>query len=463
MTGERQGDEGGVIRQAREAQRAWAALPVGARRQALAPLGRRLRDRSDEAAQVVERERGTPSLGALAGEVLGAVDLIAHWQATIEDRLAVDELAPRTLRAPRKEGRASREARGVIALIGAAHEPIAGPLRTLVPALLAGNAVVVAPGAPACAALVLSLFDGLLPHGLLTTWTGDAVALAASAVDHVVCEAARSTAARVAAACAERLGTSTLTVVGEGAAVVMADADLARAARGVTWGAFGAPGPTGAARVVWVESAVADDLFARLSEQVAALRPGVDVPAGTTPAVRRWSPDEVPDAGALVVRAVGSVSEALAAVAAGSYDSLSLWTSDRPRGEMLTAHLPVALVGINTHGLADARPAAHEVGALTDALVTLTRPRVVLVDRSLLGPEPWWFPHGPALRTLVGSQLSLAVGGLAERWAARLLGRTRALGRQLEQRDPAPAVEPTAPAAGDSPPGEPPPGGPPAP
>ena len=150
-----------MLTQARGVQRAWGGLPVGARRRALGPLAGRLRQRADEVARAVEGERGTPVAGALAGEVLGAVELIAHWLGTIEQRLAVDELAPHTLRSRRKEGRASREARGVVALIGAAHEPIVGPLRTLVPALLAGNAVVFAPGAPGCGRLVVSLFEGL--------------------------------------------------------------------------------------------------------------------------------------------------------------------------------------------------------------------------------------------------------------------------------------------------------------
>ena len=69
-----------------------------------------------------------------------------------------------------------RDPRGVVALITPWNYPVAIPLRTLIPALLAGNSVVFKPSevTPRAGALVASLFEGILPEGVLQVVQGGA-------------------------------------------------------------------------------------------------------------------------------------------------------------------------------------------------------------------------------------------------------------------------------------------------
>ena len=67
------------------------------------------------------------------------------------------------------------------------------------------------------------------------------------------------------------------------------------------------------------------------------------------------------------------------------------------------------------------------------ALDTLTRPRLVLLDRSRGKRELWWYPYTPALRTVAVAMATLRSGtrGIFERLGAlvRLVGAMLARGR----------------------------------
>src|SRR6185312_13057404 len=94
---------------------------------------------------------------------------VDYWLGSIEELLEGTALELDALAYPGKMGRIHKDARGVVALITPWNYPVAIPLRTLVPALLAGNAVVFKPSeiAPRAGALVASLFAGLVPDGVL--------------------------------------------------------------------------------------------------------------------------------------------------------------------------------------------------------------------------------------------------------------------------------------------------------
>src|SRR6185312_13004472 len=169
--------------------------------------------------------------------------LVDYWVASIEELLdgAIVELD--ALAYPGKLGRVVHDPRGVIGLITPWNYPVAIPLRTLVPALLAGNAVVFKPSEVSArsGALVASLFAGLLPDGLLqiAQGAGDVgAALVASGVDLVVFTGSVATGRRIAVACAERLVPCSLELGGKDAAIVLEDCNLERTARGLVWGAF---------------------------------------------------------------------------------------------------------------------------------------------------------------------------------------------------------------------------------
>ncbi|MCC6647739.1 MAG: aldehyde dehydrogenase family protein [Polyangiaceae bacterium] len=468
-----------ALAQARAAQPAFAELPLSARVRALRPLASRILSRADEIAEVLHEETGKPRVEARLAEVLPNADLVAYWLDEAPRVFEPEEVPLDLLSYPSKGAVVERVARGVVALVTPWNFPVAIPLRTLVPALLAGNAVVFKPSeiTPRAGALVASLFDGLLPHGVLSLVQGGGdvgAALVGGDVDLVVFTGSVRTGKRIAVTCAERLVACSLELGGKDAAIVLADADVERAAHGVAWGALTNAGQNCASiERVYVESAVADAFTRRVGEIVAGLRFGVDFGPLTTDAqatLVRAHLDEARASGAEIVaeatlpadagpRAVAptvvkitdeatplmqdetfgpvlpivvvkSAGEAIERANACRFGLTgSIWSKHLGKAEQLARRLRVGVVTINNHGFTAAVPALPWTGTgetgtgITNsphALAELTRPRVVLTDANRARRELWWYPYTPALDA-VARAMAKARGG------AGLVGRVAAL------------------------------------
>jgi acyl-CoA reductase-like NAD-dependent aldehyde dehydrogenase len=473
-----------VVARARAAQAGWAALDVDERVRRVAGIKARVLDRGDTIAATIREEIGKPAVEALLGEVLPSADVVAYWAAGIAEMLEARELEIDPIAYPGKEGTIEREGRGVVAVIMPWNFPVALPLRTIVPALLAGNTVVFKPSevTPRSGALVADLFEGLLPDGVLTTVQGGGdvgAALCGADVDLVVFTGSVATGRRVAHACAERLVPCSLELGGKDAAIVLADANLERAANGIVWGAMMNAGQNCASiERVYVEKEVAEEFTEKVQAVVKSLRPGVDYGPLATAAQRAIVArhvDEAKAAGArileggaepeaphvvaeaaedgtepapapalprdypptvvrvdsddlalmsdetfgpiLPIAVVDSVDEAIARANASRYGlTASLWTKDRKRAQLLVRKLRAGVVTVNNHGFTGALPGApwsghRETGwGITGsplALDMLTRPRLVLIDRSRGASELWWYPYTPALRDVARAMATL--------------------------------------------------------
>jgi acyl-CoA reductase-like NAD-dependent aldehyde dehydrogenase len=307
-----------MVARARKAQPAWAELGARERARRLAPLKNRLLDRAEAIADCLHEEVGKPSVEGLLGEVLPSADGVQYWTRSIEQLLEPTEVELDPLSYPGKRGTTFREARGVVGVIMPWNFPVALPLRTILPALLAGNAVVFKPSevTPRSGALVVGLFAGLVPEGVLELAQGGGevgAALCGADVDLVVFTGSAATGRSVAHACAERLTLCSLELGGKDAAIVLSDADLERAANGVVWGSMMNAGQNCASvERVYVDKRVADAFATKVCAAVAKLRPGVDVAPLATSAQR-----------AVVQRQVEGARESGAEILAGGLDAAS--------------------------------------------------------------------------------------------------------------------------------------------
>ncbi len=144
----------------------------------------------------------------------------------------------------------TREPLGVVATVTPWNFPIAIPAWKIAPALVAGNTVVFKPASltPLCAAQVVQCFlDAGLPDGVLNLVLGQGEALSAALIDDDRVKAISFTGSsavgkRLYARAAQRLCRVQLEMGGKNAVIVMADADLEKAAESVAVGAFGATG-----------------------------------------------------------------------------------------------------------------------------------------------------------------------------------------------------------------------------
>jgi len=478
-----------VVARARAAQPAWAALTVAERVRRMKPVKDRVLDRAEAIAKVVCEEVGKPAVEALLGEALPSADVVQYWTRAIEELLEPEDLELDALAYPGKDATLEREARGVVAVIMPWNFPVALPLRTIVPALLAGNAVVFKPSevTPKSGAFVAELFAGIVPDGVLGLVQGGGDvggALCGADVDLVVFTGSVATGRKVAHACAEKLVPSSLELGGKDAAIVLADANLERAANGVVWGAMMNAGQNCASiERVYVEKEIAEEFTEKVRDVVKSLRAGVDFgPLATTaqraivarhvaeakeagativtggageaddaaaepsrdyaPTVVRVKDDETPlmrdetFGPVLPIAVVDGVDEAIRRANASRYGlTASLWTKDRKRALVLARKLRAGVVTINNHGFTGALPEAPWSGhgetgwgitGSTLALDTLTRPRFVLADRSRGARELWWYPYTPALTAVATAMATLrsSTRGLFARIGAlfRLVG-----------------------------------------
>ncbi len=454
---------GRAVARARAAQAAWADRALHERVKVVSKVRSRLLGAAEEIAALVRSETGKPLAEALLGEVLPSADVVTYWASVVEEQLEPWEPEMDALSYPRKEARIHREARGVVALVTPWNFPFALPLRTIVPALLAGNAVVMKPSeiTPRTGARIADLFAGLLPEGLFSVVQGGATAgeaLVASEVDLVVFTGSPATGRKVATICAERLVPCTLELGGKDAAIVLADADLDRAANGVVWGAMMNAGQNcGAVERVYVVAEVSAAFTAKVAQAAKSLRIGVDVGPLTTAAQRAVVArhvDAAKDAGAEVLTGGEAVDEASARlgyrptvmkVAKAQEDTLallrdetfgpvlpivevadveeaisranasrygltaSLWSRDLPRAEQLARRLRAGVVTINNHSFTGAiasmpwggvGESGWGVTGSPSALDHLTRPRLVVLDRNRATRELWWYPYSPTLEKL---------------------------------------------------------------
>jgi acyl-CoA reductase-like NAD-dependent aldehyde dehydrogenase len=469
-----------LVAKAREAQREWAAAPLEERVKHVRRMRDRALDRAEKLAKLIHDEVGKPEEEALLAEVLATADVVDYWSESIEEHLEPMEVELDKLTFPGKSGVIHREPRGVLGVIMPWNFPLALPLRTLVPALLAGNAVVFKPSeaSPRVGRAIGELFEGL-PEGVLTVIQGGrdvGAALCEADVDMVVFTGSVRAGRQVAHACAERLIPCALELGGKDAAIVLADCDLERAAQGVAWGALSNAGQNCAAiERVYVEAPIAEKFIARLSEIVKGLRFGVDVGPLTTkaqlatvvshvdgakaagakvlcggetkdgqgylPTVVRVDSDDMElmreeTFGPVVpVRVVADVEEAIALANASKYGlTASIWTKKASRGEELAHRLRAGVVTVNNHSFTGAIPAAPWSGhgetgyGITNSVLALegmTRPRFVLVDKSSAKRELWWYPYTPALRVIALAMAALRSG------TTSIVGKIAALFRLL--------------------------------
>lgn len=480
-----------VLARARRAQAEWAALPLAQRLAALRRLARVLTRERERIVRAIRDDTSKPRTEALA-EIAAGVELVLHYANT----------APRVLRTQwvdtgplvGKSACVIREPLGVIGIITPWNYPYLLTQDAVTAAIAAGNGAVVKPSefTPTASHLVAEAVERAgLPAGLVQVVEGDGSvgeALVESGVDRVVFTGSTATGRRVMEAAARRLVPVTLELGGKDPALVLADADLDRAARGVAFGAFFNAGQTCiSTERAYVHTAVFESFVDRVVEVVDSLRwdgsaGATDLGPMVTPAQWRIVRDQLGEAAregarfraggipaddgsrvipptvvtdlpaharllreetfgpVLPIVRVRDEDEAIARANDTPFGLFaSVWTRDEARGREVARRLRAGGVSINdtlSHYAVPGLPmggvgdSGFGVRRGDDGLREMTRPRTIFQHRWGLRREPWWFPYTPRTERLVEALLVIRgegwMRGLSRAW--RVLARGGGVG-----------------------------------
>ena len=258
-----------IVGQATEAQRAWAAVPLEKRIALLKTAVASLGAKKDELAALIVDEMGKV-LSEAAEEMGGAVDKDEY----------LDLIADANAAKVHKNGMVVRDPHGVVAVLSPWNFPCDEILLLALPALAAGNAVVVKPSevAPLVGARTVGALQSMLPPGVVGLVQGDGVqgaALVRADVQMVAMTGSSATGKKIMASCADNLKRLVLELGGKDPMVVFDDADLDKAAEdAVTFSLYNCGQVCCAVERVYVAEAIYDRFEAKCAALTAAQRAG---------------------------------------------------------------------------------------------------------------------------------------------------------------------------------------------
>ena len=279
-TGSRYGTAGisndaDVDRAYRSAERAfaeWRRTTPSDRQKALLAFADDVERHGDELVAAEGHNTGKPDHVTKAEELPPMVDQIRFFAGAarvLEGKSAGEYLAGHT-------SWVRREPVGVIGQVTPWNYPMMMAIWKFVPAVAAGNTVVLKPSdtTPVTSVMLAEIAARHLPPGVLNVVTGDratGAAVVAHPTPQMVSITGSVAAGRsVAASAGERLKRTHLELGGKAPVMVFADADLAKAAEGIAVaGYFNAGQDCTAATRVLVHASVADDFAAALAEHAA--------------------------------------------------------------------------------------------------------------------------------------------------------------------------------------------------
>ncbi len=267
---------------ARKAQKLWAKTSFAERAKVLGLVQDYLLQHADELVDVIVRDSGKTRHNAMVGEIWPTVEK-ARWTAANGERYLVSEEVPAGV-FPHKKARIDYVPVGVIGVIAPWNYPLQNVIGPTLPALMAGNAVVikVSEWVAWSAAHFQKIFDAAFksagyPVELVQVINGYAATGAAliGQVDKVVFTGSMPNGKRVLAEAAKTLTPVILELGGKDALIVCDDAHLEQAVHSALTGSFLNCGQNClASERILVFERVYDAFASRVSEEARKLRQG---------------------------------------------------------------------------------------------------------------------------------------------------------------------------------------------
>ncbi|WP_066871142.1 NADP-dependent glyceraldehyde-3-phosphate dehydrogenase [Clostridium mediterraneense] len=270
-----------IMDSAKKSQKYWAETTIAERAEILYKAADILMERKEELAKILVMEIAKDKKSSLS-EVTRTADFLrftADAAKSIEGQSIPSDSFPGFNK--RKISFVSREPLGVVLAISPFNYPVNLAASKIGPALMAGNSVVFKPASQgALSGLFLAevFKDAGVPAGVINTITGRGSVIGDYCVTHEAVDFVNFTGSTQVGRRISKITEMTpllMELGGKDAAIVLEDADLELTAKNIVAGAFSYSGQrcTAVKRVLVMES-VADELVAKVTEKIKALKVG---------------------------------------------------------------------------------------------------------------------------------------------------------------------------------------------
>jgi acyl-CoA reductase-like NAD-dependent aldehyde dehydrogenase len=307
----------------RAAQPEWEAWGFEGRARVLLRAQKWVMDNAERVVETICSETGKTFEDAELAEIGYAGNAFGFWAKHAGEYLADERIKSSQILVKGKKLISRYRPLGLIGVIGPWNYPLTNSFGDCIPALMAGNSVILKPSEVTPLTSLL-MAEGLRECGLpenvfqVATGRGGTGAALIEQVDMIMFTGSTKTGRKVAEAAARRLIPASLELGGKDPMIVLSDADVERAANFATYYSMQNAGQTCISiERVYVEEPVYDDFVAKVSEKVRALRVGkpggpgsVDVGAITFPPQMETIKDHVADAVQKGARVLAGGSEA---------------------------------------------------------------------------------------------------------------------------------------------------------
>ena len=284
-----------IVARARAAQPAWRDLGLEKRMQTMLPVGTQLVNRADDLGRLLMREMGKP-LPEAVGE-------IKHCGESLEATLReiVDALQPDVLEDDKAKSFVYHDPLGVCVAITPWNFPLSMPHWMVIPALMAGNTVVLKPSeeTPLIAqAYVDALNEALAKHVLQIVHGADeqGKALVQADVDLIAFTGSREAGKHILSAASSGLKRVILELGGKDPMIVLEDADIGAAAEFAVRNSFRNAGQVCVSTErIYVADEIADAFEAEVVKLTGEQKVGQGTEEGVTvgPMINRRQRDHV--------------------------------------------------------------------------------------------------------------------------------------------------------------------------
>ncbi|MBI4051761.1 MAG: aldehyde dehydrogenase family protein [Elusimicrobia bacterium] len=266
------------FQKAREAFEMWRVYPLAERIRRIQLFWKELFRRKEELIQILHKETGKPMAEIQTMEIVGS-QLILKYFLRNASRILRDQPAVAPWLFFNKKAYVRYIPRGVIGIITPWNFPFIIPLGDSLPALIAGNAVILKPSewTAQTALFVERVFtsSGLFPEGLFQVLSGDGRVgeQVVEKSDMIVFTGSTQSGKKVAVKAAEQLKPFVLELGGKHPMIVLNDAPLRRTVQAAVWGGLANCGQlcVGVERI-FVEKEIAQPFVEMIRKEMKLLR-----------------------------------------------------------------------------------------------------------------------------------------------------------------------------------------------